>query len=319
MTSIRIKFIVMVGALLLLCLAHPALLHARPAGVPPFTPHFAALQAEVTARLGALTGTLTPAQKKEKSTLGSMSKAIAKKSTSLATDMKTVVSITNTIAKTFPGDPVFDLLQMDLLDQMAGEVQGQAQALEFARLNMVSGATKTGAVSFLLTANGLIVNSQVQPTHVLRAKDLNNALALIVKAQKSSSKAAKITKEGVACQVNAFAFVSKASVFTVSPSSFSIEASQPSGPNVSFSFTLTLDIPLVSGANVTIPPGAGTVVHNDLAETFIIDGGSLVISKIDTIARTATGSFLFSATGPVSGFMNVSQGYFTTANLTVNP
>lgn len=285
------------------------------AAAAPFTPYFADLLTLLNNRAALLTGKLTAQQKKEKSAYTTVIKAINKKSTSLTTDLKTLQAITNKLDTVFPADTEISGLEDTLITQLTAEVQEESDALEVTLLNMVPGTKKTDAQSMLLTANAYIVSSQQQPTHFKRAKDLNNALAAIIKSQKVTKVSPKIVTEGVACLVNGFNFASNSSSFTLSSSQFTITATQAAGPPSVIHIVYPTQGIFVAGATYTLAPGTGTYTNNDTTEVFVIDGGSIHINDLDKSKNSVSGVFSFLATGPTSGSLSVSQGFFISKNL----
>lgn len=283
----------------------------------PFTPFFAPLLTELTNRLATYTGTLTAQQKKEKNAINSAIKSINKKSTSLTTDLKTAMSLVNSLDKTFPADLTIQGLEDDLLNSFSGAVTDEAAALEVTRFNMVAGTQKSQAQGLLLSANGLIVSSQSKPTHFLRAKELNNALASIVKAQKMAKVSKKVITDGGTCQVNGFSFISTSGAFFLSSNQFLIELTQGNGPASKVEIEYDLSSGFVAGGTYTITQGGGQYTNFDTGEVFPIDSGSIHIIDLNKNTKTVSGVFSFSGTGAVSGFLSVSQGYFTTKNLIV--
>ncbi|MBI3820922.1 MAG: hypothetical protein HY286_19715 [Planctomycetes bacterium] len=287
------------------------------AAFAPFTPYFGDLLTELTNRVNALTGTLTAQQKKDKNTYNSLIKTINKKSTSLTTDLKTAATVVKSIDKSFPLDAVLQTLEDELVANLEFELQGASNTLNIALLNLGGGKLKSSALQMLLGANDLVSQSLIVTKHADKIKKLDGAYALITKANKSIKNSAKIVTEGLTCHVNGFVFKGDSSSFTMSATTLSITAHQNSGPTSTIQMDYPISSPLVAGQAYTLAPGTATYTNNETNEIFTVEGGTISLLTLDAPTNAISGTFLFFASGPVTGSLNVSEGYFVSKALVV--
>ncbi len=97
-----------------------------------FTAHLDALTADVDDRIAALTGTLTKPQKTEKAQLTALSKALHKKSTTFATDLKIAASAAKLVDKSFSADATMPGELGTALDGFYADVIEERNALAVA-------------------------------------------------------------------------------------------------------------------------------------------------------------------------------------------
>jgi hypothetical protein len=306
-----------------------------PALAARFTGDLDAVEAEVAARDGALTGVLTREEKKRKAAFGKALAALAGDTTTLVEELKLAGKVAKVLAKALPGDGAMDGLLEEAVDALEEKTGLALEDLALDVDDEPDTAAKVRADKALLQAYAYLEGSPLEETFVLR-------LTLLQKAHQKTRPVVKYLDApppgggggGGACfpgtrnlaagefltatyAPTTFQAGSVATQYQTSPSLqgratfHRCTASTHEQFQVYFFFTPAVDTayPFSGGSALGVSYGSGDV--EGLTQVFTGDG-SITFSEVNVATGTYAGTFTFSS---VAAGVTVTEASFKVTGL----
>jgi len=157
---------------------------SSPALAARFTGDLDAIEAEVAARNGALTGELTREQKKEKAAYGKALSALAGDTTTLVEELKLAGKVARILEKVLPDDEAMDGLLDGAVDALEAKTGLELDDLALDVEDEPDTAAKVRADKALLLAFAFLQDSPLEETFLLRLKLLQKALKKVKPVEK---------------------------------------------------------------------------------------------------------------------------------------
>ncbi len=297
-----------------------------------FTSHLDFIEAEVTARDGALTGDLTKDQKKEKAAYAKVLKFLAGDTASLLDELKLAGKVAKVLEGALPGDVEMLLLLDEAVDSLASETDVELDGLDLEVDAEPDSKGRERADRALLLAFAYLQDSPLEESFFLRLKLLQKALLKtkpVVKFLAGSGGGGGGGGGGGNCYAGTRALLAgescTATYGTTTFTAQSVNTQYQTAPffraggafhrctpglheqfEIVFSSAPTLDTPIPYGALDPTAVYYGSGDPDGLTQIFF-GSGTLTFTEIDTNSGTYAGTFTFTSG---SAGIDVQNGTF---------